>query len=335
MCMGKIVFFEVEEWEETFLRKTFGDSVTLVHETLSAKNAVIYQDAEILSVFINSALSKDILKDFPHLQYISTRSTGFDHIDLAYCKEKGILVSNVPSYGVHTVAEHTFALILALTRKLIPSIERTKKGDFSLDGLEGIDLNGKTLGVIGMGKIGTTVIHIAIAFGMHVLAFSHHKQISDNPSVQLVDLDTLLMRSDIVTLHLPLTSDTKHFINIQNISKFKKGSYLINTARGGLIETEAILLGLREKILKGVGLDVLEDECDIREERELLASEFMKTCDLKTQLMQHMLLNRDDVLITPHNAFHTVEAVQEILDTTVANVQSFEKGQPQNLLEHT
>lgn len=332
--MGKLIFFEVEEWEQDFLQKTYGDTAQFVHEVITQDNASQYQDAEIISTFIYSKLTKEAIDLLPNLKLISTRSTGFDHIDTAYCKQKGIVVSTVPSYGVHTVAEHTFGLILALTKKLIPSIERTRKGDFSLNGLEGIDINGKTLGVIGTGKIGTTVIHLAQAFGMHVIAMSHHPQVSDSPSLTYVtSLQDVLPKADIVTLHLPLTPETKHIINMQNILTFKKGACLINTARGGLIETAAILEGLEKGVLAGVGLDVLEDECDIREERELLSSEFLKSCDLKTQLMQHMLLNRDDVLVTPHKAFDTKEAIQEILEITATNIKSFQDGKPQNVID--
>ena len=332
----KIVFFEVEEWEKPFLEKHVGKDTLLVSDPLTPETAEKYQDAEIVSTFIYSHVHKDALSKMPNLKYLTTRSTGFDHIDLKYCQEKKIVVSNVPSYGVHTVAEHTIALMLALAKKLIPSIEETRRGDFSLRGLEGIDLNGKTLGVIGAGRIGTMVIHLAKAFGMHLLVFTRHPKPAEHTSVEfLTDLKELLSRSDFVTLHLPLTPETKHFINKKNIGFMKKGAYLINTARGGLVETEALLDALANKQLSGAGLDVLEDECDIREERELLSSEFLKSCDLKTQLMQHMLIDRDDVLVTPHKAFDTKEAVEEILETTMKNITSFEKGKPENVVENS
>lgn len=331
--MGKIVFFEVEEWEMPFLKKHAGEDVTLVKEPLTPQNASLYKDATIISTFIYSSVTKEALTKMPNLLYITTRSTGFDHIDIQYCNAHHILVSNVPTYGVHTVAEHTFTLMLALAKKLIPSVEQTRRGNFSLENLEGIDLNGKTLGVIGAGKIGTMVIHLARSFGMHVLVYTRHPKPMENHNVEfLTSLEDVLARSDFVTLHLPLTPDTKHFINKKNIGFMKKGAYLINTARGGLIETEALLNALAEKKLAGAGLDVLEDECDIREERELLSSEFLKSCDLKTQLMQHMLLDRDDVLVTPHKAFYTKEAVQEILEITMQNVAAFQDKKPQNLV---
>jgi D-lactate dehydrogenase len=332
--VGKTVFFEVEAWEKDFLEKHSDKEMVLVSDPLTPQTAEKYADAEIISTFIYSQVNKESLSKMPHVKYVTTRSTGFDHIDVKYCQEKDIVVSNVPSYGVHTVAEHTFTLMLALAKKLIPSVEQTRRGNFSLDGLEGIDLNGKTLGVIGAGKIGTMVIHLARAFGMHVLVYTRHPQSSENHNVEfLTKLEDLLGRSDFVTLHLPLTPETKHFINKKNITSIKKGAYLINTARGGLVETEALLDALANKHLSGAGLDVLEDECDIREERELLSSEFLKSCDLKTQLMQHLLIDRDDVLVTPHKAFDTKEAVEEILETTMNNIKHFIDGKPQNIVE--
>lgn len=332
--MKKIVFFEVEEWEKGFLKDAFPDTdIILTQETLSDQTVEKYSDASLVSTFIYSKLTRDVLAKMPHLEYIGTRSTGYDHIDTAYCREKGIIVSNVPSYGVHTVAEHTIALILALAKKIVPSIERTKRGDFSIDGLQGFDINGKVLGVIGAGKIGTEVIHLARAFGMHVLVYSHHPMVSEHPNVEFVDLPHLLQGSDIVSLHLPLTSQTHHFINKGNIYQLKKGAILINTARGGLIETEALLDALETGHVKGAGLDVLEDECDLREESQLLTSEFMKSCDLRTQVLNNALLKREDVIVTPHNAFHTDEAVKEILDISIENVAHYLSGTPQNRVE--
>jgi D-lactate dehydrogenase len=259
---------------------------------------------------------------------------GFDHIDLAACKEKGIIVSNVPTYGAHTVAEHTFALMLAVSRKLIPSVERAKKGDFSSLGLTGFDLFGKTLGVIGTGHIGKNVTSLGLSFGMKILAYCH----KEDPElvakgVKFVSLDELLAGSDVITLHLPHTHDTEHIINSQNIEKFKKGAILINTARGALVETQAILAGLEKGILAGAGLDVLEEENALKEEREFLASEHIMKGDIQTELLDHILLTRDDVVITPHNAFNSIEALHEILETSIGNVRSYINGAPTNIVE--
>ncbi len=270
----------------------------------------------------------------PNLKFIATRSMGFDHIDITACKEKGIVVSYVPSYGAHTVAEHTFALMLAVSRKIVPSVERAKRGDFSSIGLTGFDLFGKTLGVIGTGHIGKNVCELGIAFGMKILAYCHHEdQELCAKGVKYVSLDELLSGSDVVSLHLPHNSETEHIINTRNIEKFKKGAILINTARGALIETKAILEGLEKGILAGAGLDVLEEENALKEEREFLASEHIEKGDIQTQLLDHILLDRNDVVITPHNAFNSIEALQEILETSLGNIKSFLSGAPINLIE--
>ncbi|MCL6096600.1 MAG: NAD(P)-binding domain-containing protein [Patescibacteria group bacterium] len=332
--MAKIVFFEVENWEEDYVKNgLLGLDTVITSEKLDAATISKYQDTEIISCFIYSTLTYDILGKLPNLKFIATRSTGFDHIDLSYCKKKNILVANIPTYGAHTVAEHTFALILAISRKIIPSIEQAKKGDFSSEGLEGFDLFGKTLGVLGTGNIGRNVALLGLSFGMKVLA---HSRSEDKELVskgaKYVSLDELLANSDIVSLHLPHSKETEHIINLQNLEKIKKGAVLINTARGALVETQALVEGLEKGILSGVGLDVLEEEAFLKEERELLSTEYLNKIDVKTELLNHVLLTRTDVIITPHNAFNSKEAVEEILATTVSNIKTFLEGEPQNLV---
>jgi len=275
---------------------------------------------EILSPFIYSHLTPDILEKLPMVRLIATRSTGIDHIDAEYCKNRNIEIKNVPSYGVNTIAEHTFALILALSRQIVPSVERTRKGSFSLHNLRGMELAHKTMGIIGCGAIGQRVIELARAFSMNVCVYSRTpKEIA---GVQFVDLETLLRQSDIVSVHVPATPETHHLINTENIQFMKKGSMLINTARGSIVQTEAIVKALETGILSGVGLDVLEEEVALKEERQLLTREFLDTGDVRIQLLNHVLLNREDVLITPHNAFNSQEALHEILATTVTNIQT-------------
>lgn len=331
----KIAFFEVEEWEEAPLKKDFAEHELLFFpEHLTDADIEKIHDVDVLCVFIYSEVTAEVLKKLPNLKLVTTRSTGFDHIDLKYCKEKNIVVCNVPTYGSNTVAEHTFMLLLALSRKLVPSIERTRRGNFELDGLRGFDLHGKTLGVIGLGHIGTEVIRIARGFGMHVVVLPHHpsEALAKKLHVTFLTLPELLRAADIVTLHVPYTKQTHHLINKKNIKKMKMGSVLLNTARGGLVETEAILHGLDNGILAGVGLDVLEGECGIKEERQLLSGKFKRECDLKTQLMNHVLLQRENVLVTPHNAFNSIEALKRILDTTTENILTFFEKKPQNVV---
>ncbi len=334
--MAKIAFFDAEKMEEDYFREKLPD-----HELLFSSDPLevgkeydsnIY-GAEIICVFTYSKVNGEILDKFPNVKYVTTRSTGFDHVDLEYCRGRTIVVSNVPTYGTHSVAEHTFALIMAISQKLIPSIERTRRGDFNLDGLRGFELYEKTLGVVGTGNIGKVVAQIGLGMGMKVIAYNRHEDTElKNAGVEFMDLDSLLSKSDIVTLHLPYNKDTHHIINIENISKFKKGALLINNARGGLVETQAILDGLTSGILSGAGLDVLEEESSIREERELLSGKFPENADLKTQLLDHILLDREDVIITPHNAFNSNEAVGQILDTTLKNIQSFLSGSTENIV---
>lgn len=334
--MAKIAFFDAEKQEEDFFRQSLGDhELYFINEPLEVGreyDAEIF-NAEVISIFTFSKANKDILEKFPSLKYVTTRSTGFDQIDLEYCKSRNIEVSNVPTYGMHSVAEHTFALILAISQKIVPSVERTRRGDFSLGGLRGFELYGKTLGIVGTGNIGKVVAEIALGLGMKVIAYNRHEDDDlKNKGVEFKDFDSVLGESDIITLHLPYNKDTHHIINLGNINKFKKGVIFINNARGGLVETQAILEALNQEIFAAAGLDVLEEEFGIREESELITAKYTEDRDLKTGLLNHILLDRDDVLITPHNAFDSNEAVSQILQTTLENIKSFLSGNPQNLV---
>src|ERR1035437_10582762 len=199
--MAKIVFFEVEAWEKDYINSTLVNyQPILTSEKLDASTVDRYQDCEAISIFIYSIINREILDKLPNLKFIATRSMGFDHIDLAACREKGIVVANVPVYGAHTVAEHTMALMLAVSRKIVPSVERAKKGDFSSQGLTGFDLYGKTLGVIGTGHIGKNVALLGVAFGMKVLAYCHHADPDlVAKGVSYITVDELLDASDVVS----------------------------------------------------------------------------------------------------------------------------------------
>lgn len=327
-----ITFFEIADWEKDSLRNNFPQA-NFVEEKLTEENAHLYQDSEIISCFIYSVLDRNTLGKFPNLKFISIRGTGFDNTDKTYCTEKGIKISNVPEYGSRTVAEYTFALILNLTRKIYQSINQSKILNFDHSLIKGVDLYGKKIGIVGLGKIGINVAEIANGFGMEVytLLRNRKEELDQKLKINYTDLETLIGQSDIVTLHLPLTPETKHIINKDNIIKFKKGSYLINTARGGLIDTQALLLGLEQEILEGVALDVLEDEREMQEELEVLTNEFNKNTDYETLVLNHVLLNHPKVLITPHNAFNSGEALARITTTTIQNIEGFMKGEPVNL----
>lgn len=332
----KVVFFETENWEADYLKNQLSSfAVNFISEKLTAENVETAKEAEVTSVFIDSQLTKDILEKLPNLKMVAARSTGFDHIDMNFCKEKGIIVCNVPYYGENTVAEHTFALILDLSRKIHESIEQVKKEGFAVEGLRGFDLKGKTLGVVGLGRIGQHVARIAQGFEMNVLAYDvfPDKKLARKLNFKYVSLEDLLKNSDIITLHVPLNEKTRHLINAQNINLIKKNSHLINTARGGIVETSALVSALEKGILAGAGLDVLEEECYIKEEGQFLSEDFSKKCDVKTMLANHILMDKKNVIITPHNAWNSNEAIQRILDTTIENIKGFLKGKPINIVE--
>ncbi|MFA6307436.1 MAG: hydroxyacid dehydrogenase [Patescibacteria group bacterium] len=328
----KVAFFEVEQWEKEYLQKALkGFKLYFFDNVIDKKNLKYIEDVDVLSPFIYSKVSKAVMEELPNLKLISTRSTGFDHIDLKAAKQAGVKVANVPSYGANTVAEHTFALILSLSRKIHQSYERTSRGNFSLDGLRGFDLRDKTIGIVGTGHIGQHVIRIAKGFGMHVLAYDVKRdaKLAKRLGFKYATLDVLLKKSDIISLHAPYNKATHHLINRKNIKLIKSEAMIINTARGGLIDTTALVDGLRSGKLAGIGLDVLEEEKYIlKEEAELLSPHFASKSKeninnyLQTIVEGHMLLISDKVIVTPHNAFNSQEALERILDTTIENVMA-------------
>lgn len=287
----KTAFYNLKDWEKEYIKKNFPDAE--FPEEFKG-------DYEIISIFVNDKFD---LNNFPNLKLIATRSTGFDHIDLEECSARHIQVSNVPNYGKNTVAEFAFALILALSRKVFPSYEVVQNtGKFIQDGLTGFDLSGKTLGVIGTGNIGARSIEIGQGFGMKIIGYD----INQNLKITYKSLDDLLSESDIITIHVPYNKQTHYLLNKENIKKIKKGAYLINTSRGGVVETEALVNALENNILDGAGLDVLESEPNILENKN-----------------NKKLIDMPNVIVTPHNAFNTKEAIIRILDMTIENIKSF------------
>lgn len=333
----KIAFLELQDpWERTYLRKVFGGKGAAYFSDGLDKSLKHLSGCEVLSVFIKSKITKEALDLMPHLRLITTRSTGFDHVDVAAAAKKGISVSNVPVYGENTVAEHTFALILSLSRNLRKAYLRTMQNDFSLNGLMGFDLKGKTLGVIGTGHIGLHVIRMGIGFGMKVIAYDvkENKFLSEVMGFEYADFDTVLSKSDILSLHLPYMPSTWHILDFSAFKKIKKGAILINTSRGGLVETGALIKSLDKGWLSGAGLDVLEEEEYVLEETRLTQPESHSGhwVKLRTVLDNNILLHRENVIYTPHMAFYSKEAVQRILDTTIDNIRSFMGGKPLNVV---
>lgn len=331
-----IHFFETEDWEKGHLEKALaGHDLTFHEGVLNADSAESVADAEAVSVFIYSKVGSDTLALLPKLRFVTTRSMGYDHVDLAACAERGIVVSRVPVYGDRTVAEHTFALILALSRKVFLAYERTEKGIFDYHGLQGFDLFRKTIGIVGGGRIGQNVARIARGFDMTVLVYDPFPkpELAADIGFAYAPLEELLAKSDVVTLHCPYTEATHHLLNEARFAIMKKGSIIVNTARGALIDTKALLGALEAGVLSGAGLDVLEEECAVKEESELMGKDFPKKCDLGTIVRNHMLIARNDVVITPHIAFNSREAVERILETTVANIAGFAADAPVNVVK--
>ncbi|MBI5232720.1 MAG: hydroxyacid dehydrogenase [Deltaproteobacteria bacterium] len=330
----KVVFFEIKGWEKKLLRKKLkGMSLEFSSEPLDENNVARVKDFDIVSIFIYSRFDRRILERIRNLRAIVTRSTGFDHIPLRECKRRGIVVSNVPFYGENTVAEHTFALILSLSRNVHKACTKTLAHDFSIDGLMGFDLKGKTLGVIGAGNIGLHVIRIAKGFGMDVLACDakENRFLAEAMGFSYAPLESLLKRSDIITLHVPHIEATRHLINKDTIKLIKKGALLINTSRGSVVDTGALIEALDKKILSGIGLDVLEGEGLIKEEKQLLYDPSRVTA-LEELIKDHILLSRENVVFTPHIAFYSREALERIIATTADNILSIINNKPINVV---
>jgi D-lactate dehydrogenase len=313
---------ELKEYTRKKLREF---SVTAHVEPLNKKNLI--STTEVLVVFIDSTVTREIIETLPKLRCIVTMSTGYDHIDLVAAKERGILVTNVPTYGENTVAEHTFALILGLTRKLFQSVKRVKEGRYDFVGLTGTDIAGKTLGVIGTGHIGARVARIAKGFEMKVLAYDAYpnEKLADTIGFEYASLSKVLRQSDIVTLHTPLLKTTYHLIDTAKFALMKQGSYLINTARGALVNPEALLGALQSGRLAGAGLDVLEDEQLLQHFEEVMHGKNARR-KLTTSLINNTIIDHPNTIVTPHNAFNSAEALRRIMDVVVENIQGFVRG---------
>ena len=332
----KVAVFEATEWEhEACLRLQPRHAVHCTAERLTADAVEGFADAEVVTSFIWSDLSADVLRRLPKLRLIATRSTGFDHIDLDYCRTAGVTVCNVPDYGDHTVAEYVFALLLAISRRIVDAAERTRRGDFSGAGLRGFDLAGKTLGVVGMGRIGRRVAAIGRGFGLDVLAFDTRPDpdVAAALGFRYAPLDEVLAAADVVSLHVPGGAASHHLIGASQLARMKPGAVLINTSRGGVVDGEALVRALASGRLGAAGLDVVAEERALREEAEIFRTETaVPTERLRALVANHALLSLPNVIVTPHIAYDSREAVERIIDTTLGNIAAFEAGAPENVV---
>ncbi|MCK5059887.1 MAG: hydroxyacid dehydrogenase [Candidatus Pacebacteria bacterium] len=326
----RIAIFRYEDWEKKLLEEELqGHDITFFEKGLTKDELPQENDFEVVIVFVDSEVTEEIISHFPKLSLIATRSTGFDHIDFQAAKNKEVKIAYVPAYGEETVAEFAFALLLTLSRKIYQSYNRVREtGSFELTGLRGFDLNRKTLGVIGTGKIGRNVIQIAKGFDMNVIAYDPYPNAEAAEKLGFVykTLEEVLKESDIVTLHVPYMESTHHLLNDKTFALMKDGAYLVNTSRGAIVDTEALARALKSGKIAGAGLDVLEEEGAIKDELNLLAEGHPEEHNLKTILTNHVLIDLPNVIVTPHNAFNTAEALQRITQTTIDNIKNFTEG---------
>jgi D-lactate dehydrogenase len=332
----KLAFFEVDSLDQKIYINAFPqDEVIFFDGELINNVPLAARDADVISIFVCSRITAEVLKQFSRLKFIAQRATGYDNIDIDAAIKYGIQVASVPDYAVQTVAEYVFALLLCLSRKIYDAYYRLRHEHyFSHKNLQGFDLYKKKLGVVGTGNIGKKVIGIAQGFEMEVIAydiFPDHKY-AHLMKFSYCSFEDLLSQSDIITFHVPLNKVTHYMLNKKNISLVKKGAYIINTARGGVIETDALVEALDKNIIAGAALDVLEEECFTRDPLSLLIDNSPEKNELKAVLENHYLINHPKVIVTPHNAFNSYEAMRRLIFNTIENIIAWQKGKPINLV---
>ncbi|KJK19666.1 2-hydroxyacid dehydrogenase [Pseudomonas sp. 2(2015)] len=295
---------------------------------LTEDTAPLAAGHEVVCAFINDDLGAAVLERLAAAgtRLIALRSAGYNHVDLAAAKRLGLAVVRVPAYSPHAVAEHAVALILALNRRLHRAYNRTREGDFTLHGLTGFDLHGKTVGVVGTGQIGAAFARIMAGFGCQLLAYDPYP----NPDLlalgaRYLSLPQLLRQAQVISLHCPLTDDTRHLINAQSLADLQPGAMLINTGRGALVDTPALIEALKSGQLGYLGLDVYEEEAQ-------LFFEDRSDLPLQDDVLAR-LLTFPNVIVTAHQAFLTREALAAIAATTLDNISRWAAGNPQNLVE--
>lgn len=317
----KVAVFSTKPYDRSSLdgaNTKHGHELVYFDARLSAATAPLARGCEAVCAFVNDELNATVLEEFHRggVRFVALRCAGYNNVDLEVAERHRLIVARVPAYSPYAVAEHTVALILSLNRKIYRAYNRVREGNFTLDGLLGFDLHGRTVGVVGTGQIGLEVARIMRGFGCQVLAYD----IKPNPEceslqVRYVSLEDLLAQSDIITLHCPLTPSTRHLIDTKALQTMKPGVMIINTGRGSLVDTEAVIAGLKSEKIGYLGLDVYEEEADLFFE------------DHSGQVIHDdvfaRLLTFPNVLITGHQAFFTQEALQGIAATTLANLTEF------------
>jgi D-lactate dehydrogenase len=345
----KIYFVEVESSEQQFFQSELPDHELNFVSSLQEVEA----DAEIVSTFIYSRIDGSFLDRHAAIRLVATRSTTHDHFESESCAKRNVTMCIVPSYGDHVVAEHTFALLLAVARRLRESITLERDSRFSYEALRGFELRSKTFGIIGTGRIGVRTIPIARSFGMNVIAYDirPRPELAEELGFRYAALNELLAGSDIISLHANLNPSSYHILNGEAFAKCRRGVVIINTARGKLIDTNALIEALEEGIVSGAGLDVLGEESVMRRRAERIISDQIvqklrepteraklgardagRAKEIEKLVRLGKLLLRPEVVCTPHTAFNCVEAIERINRVTVENIRAFVAGAPINTL---
>jgi Lactate dehydrogenase and related dehydrogenases len=338
-----LFFVETEDDEQPFFAEGLADHDVVFVEDITG----VPRDAEIVSVFIHSRVGAEFFRRHPKVKLVASRSSASDHLDLKAAARRGVILARVPDYGAATVAEHTFALILGVTRRLRQCLETRNRGRGAIARLRGLELRGKTLGVVGTGRVGRMVLAIGKAFGMDCLAFDRktEAELAGTIGFRYVSLDKLLRCSDVVTLHVPLNPRTRHLLSAKRLARGKPGFILINTARGALVDIDALLTGLKSGQVGGVGLDVLEDDTVFRQDASrIIGAQIVQKIhaistpggdplrrekrlrELEGIMRNRQLLAHQNVFFTPHVGFNSIEAIERINLGTVQNIRDFLAG---------
>lgn len=320
----KISFFDTHHFEKDAFQnanKKYDFQIEFLDVRLTSKTARIAEGAEVVCSFVNDKLDEECIKVLKEVgvKLIALRSAGFNHVDLMAAHKSNLVVARVPGYSPYAVAEFGVGLLLTLNRKIHRAYSRVRELNFSLDGLVGFDLHGKTVGVIGTGRIGKIFAQIMTSFGCRVLAvdLKRDSELENNPSITYTNLQNLCQQSDVISLHVPLTPETHHLINENVISEMKAGVFIVNTGRGALIDARALIEGLKTEKIGGAALDVYEEEEEVFFHD--LSDKILKDDTLAR------LLTFPNVLITSHQAFLTKEALGSIAQTTLGSIDEFGK----------
>ncbi len=336
--MAKIAIFNVDEKKEVIFLNLFkgsGHELHLFRKQLDQKTAEANNDIEGIAIALRPNITSTLLDALPHLRVISTMSSGFFHIDINACNTRNITVCNVPDYGVNSVAEFAFGLIVALVRKFKPAFERADCANLYREGLMGTEIGDKTIGIVGTGRIGSYMARLGNAYGMNIIACDLHPRphLTEKFKVVYKDLEALLSESDIITLHVPYNSSTHHLIDEKRLTLCKPSAIFVNTCPRKVVDTDALLRALKENRLAGAALDTFEgEEFEILFEEGLLNKENLTSTAWMHALDEFDILHSEKAVITPYISYYTVEALNRLLNSTANNLKSYFSGHPQNVI---